>query len=1098
MPDTFSDYQVLEYTSPIRHYVYEVNGPKSLPLINRVLKDEVEGTVRFSQSEKGKRLLYRWEIQDVPRMYEEPAMPALYRVVQRLLVSTVEDWEAISKWYWNLSEPHFATTPAIRKKTAELTNGLDDNDAKIRAIFTWVSQEIRYMGITVEEEAPGYEPHDAAMTFENRHGVCRDKAALLVAMLREAGLDAFPVLIHTGPKKDTEVPQPYFNHAVTAVLREDGSYTLMDSTDENTRELFPAYLCDKSYLVARPDGDGLRVSPIVPAEENMMRLQTRAEVNSEGTLTGSCVMHFDGINDNAYRGYFSRLKPEEREEYLNGVIKAVAPGSVLKGVVIEPENMLDTETPLRMELKFEAKNLPIRQGEMTLLPLPRIGARVGMVNFILGNLGLEKRKYPLLTHYACGVEEDLELQVAPELGRCLSLPEYPELDRETHAWKRSLSQEEDKLHSRGVFKIKAVELDPDAYLQLKKDLKEMEYQGRKKIILEEAAGGEGPAFSEKGDVLTLKKEITFELEDGRNWVRTDKVEKKILTYKGKKENSEIQLSYNPVWEDVEIVKATVEKDGVVKEVSDQEINLMDAGWVGSAPRYPAGKTLVASLPGVEEGAIVRYTIRRTYRDQPFFSLMAVFRESDPLREKILRLKMPESLEMSHWLNDADDPLPYLADAPDVKESIQETGEQVEKVWTIENQSGVKLEDDTPPWWIYNPALLLSTADLDNLAEEVHDALLKKAAPAEAVSTTTLALLDGVESRDEKIRTIRDFVARKIRAAGPGLYDLPLSALTAAPQTLVDGYGNDPDRAILLYAMLEAAGLKPRFVLTGGLPLEDTLQEILLDHPQSHSFGKVLVLVQGEEFPIYLNDTNQYDALGVCGYADYPALKLPSGRVWFIEVDEPFKNRQESYYRVEIDAEGEALITREVTYYGEAFGQKNRFFEELPPEERNRFFQESVAAVSQSARAERELITEFAEYPGREAFTVRVPRYAVVDLPFLYGSLPGVIQRPLFLRSDERTYPYYYGSYHYQEATVELLFPEEFSEALIHPRSQEWELPEGGGHFFQEWEKEDDSITYYQEWEREPSLVPATDWLELLDLQRELSHPARQHYLLKRP
>jgi len=42
--------------------------------------------------------------------------------------------------------------------------------------------------------------------------VCRDKAALLVAMLRKAGLPAYPVLVNYGEKKDQDVPNPFFNH----------------------------------------------------------------------------------------------------------------------------------------------------------------------------------------------------------------------------------------------------------------------------------------------------------------------------------------------------------------------------------------------------------------------------------------------------------------------------------------------------------------------------------------------------------------------------------------------------------------------------------------------------------------------------------------------------------------------------------------------------------------------------------------------------------------------------------------------------------------------------------------------------------------------
>ncbi len=112
-----------------------------------------------------------------------------------------------------------------------------------------------------------------SMTFERKAGICRDKAALLVAMLRIAGFESYPVLIMNGPKKDAEVPQPFFNHAISCVRNPDGTYLLMDATDENTKELCPAYLNDQSYVVASQKGETLHTSPIIPAEQNMVDIR---------------------------------------------------------------------------------------------------------------------------------------------------------------------------------------------------------------------------------------------------------------------------------------------------------------------------------------------------------------------------------------------------------------------------------------------------------------------------------------------------------------------------------------------------------------------------------------------------------------------------------------------------------------------------------------------------------------------------------------------------------------------------------------------------------------------------------------------------------
>ena len=56
---------------------------------------------------------------------------------------------------------------------------------------------------------------------------------------------------------------------------------------------------------------------------------------------------------------------------------------------------------------------------------------------------------------------------------------------------------------------------------------------------------------------------------------------------------------------------------------------MDAEWAGSAPRYPAAKTLVVSLPGVEVGSVIEYKVKRVCKDRPFFAARVAFRGTGP-------------------------------------------------------------------------------------------------------------------------------------------------------------------------------------------------------------------------------------------------------------------------------------------------------------------------------------------------------------------------------------------------------------------------------------------------------------------------------------
>jgi transglutaminase-like putative cysteine protease len=321
MAHQWSDFIPLEGTDPIVGFRVTVIAPKTKPLRSIALKDEIPGTVSYLKTVEDSHIVYQWVARDVPMAFAEPEMPPLYTQAQRLLVSTISDWKTISRWYWNLSRPHLdKTSPEMLKTVRKLTGGKKGQQERIESIFFWVSQKVRYLGITAETEAPGYEPHPVSMTFERRAGVCSDKAGLLVAMVRLAGFDAYQVLTMNGPKKDPEVPQPFFNHAIACVKMRDGSYLLMDPTNENTKDLFPAYLNNQSYVVATPKGETLLTSPITPAEKNLLRAVTSGKLDGTGMLRGTTTIAFNGINDNAYRGYFSRISEAERKLFFERIL----------------------------------------------------------------------------------------------------------------------------------------------------------------------------------------------------------------------------------------------------------------------------------------------------------------------------------------------------------------------------------------------------------------------------------------------------------------------------------------------------------------------------------------------------------------------------------------------------------------------------------------------------------------------------------------------------------------------------------------------------------------------------------------------------------
>jgi hypothetical protein len=1011
VPGSFSDLILFESTSPILHKKYTLTGPASLPLARMAVRDKVGTTLTHTQKRVGDEIVHVWEGRDIPQAFPEPDMPSFHTVAQRVLVSTIPHWEWISRWYWQLSKPHLdQVTPAMQEKVRELVDGLDDPMERIQAIFTWVSQEIRYLGLTLETTAPGYEPHPVSMTFDRRAGVCRDKAALLVSMLRLAGFDAYPVLIMSGPQKDPEIPLPFFNHAVSCVRLDNGHMVLMDSTDEHTRDLFPPYLNNCSYLVATPEGDSLRTSPIVPARENMLYIKTSGELHEDGGLNATSVLTFNGINDSAYRGFFARSPREKQRAYFENVLKKGYPGARLLAMKVSPDNIMDTSGTLTVRLDFQMDRFLTGKQETHMLPSLFLGRHVGVARMLIDKMGLKKRRYPLFTQYACGVDERVRIHLGDTVGPLLSAPDpVTEQSRETD-FTRLFTLQDGNLVARHLFTLNLPEYSPAQYLALQKSLARQEIYERSRCLFaapKEESDMAAWYGSFNPDAVVLHHDVDVRVSNDHAWVRRDHVRTKILTYAGKKKNSEIRVDFTPAHEQVRLVNATVTgRDGTVKTIEPQEINLMDAPWVGEAPMYPAAKTLVAGLPGVEQGSVIDYTLERVVKQGDFFAMKEVMSGEYPVVHKTVRIQLPDTLKVRafaadqgwglarHWVREP---------RKIIEQSRHARDGRVTYTFTVRHVAPVVQENDLPPAYAFQPVVALTSKTWPEVAANLGRLLEDAARQGQQAAVTARKLVAHAADDLEKIRLIRDFVSRNILLKGPGTDTYPMEATFGADRVVHAGYGCSADRATVLYAMLKAAGFEPSFVIAGNAPSVPALQEFMREYVARDWLDQVLVRVRVGEGTIYLNDTDEYAALGSTALQGRAGLELPSGRLTTIMAAKGRGDALDVDYVLDLKANGDALVTRTRVFRGTMYNTYHRMLAEMSPEMAARYRQEQTGTISLNGVMTR-YEEDFASYPGKEVLAVQVPAMGIRQGKFLYVDLPGMIRDIAGVDGRTRTNP----------------------------------------------------------------------------------------------
>jgi Flp pilus assembly protein TadD len=338
MADYFGDLQAIAETVPKRLWEYTLIAPKSRPIYSNTPR--APGLSR-EVKESGDERVYSFSARDVAPIDAEPAMPGLTEVAPYLHVSTYASWDDVGAWYWRLVAEQLQGDEELTRAARAVVKPGDDERARVRAIHGLVVGGTRYVGL--EFGIHGFKPYKVTQVLERRFGDCKDKASLLVAMLREVGVDAELVLVRTrrGGALDREPASlAPFDHAIAYVPKLD---LYLDGTAEfsGTAEL-PSQ--DQGVMVLRvgPRGARLAETPVLPSTENRVERRWRVELAADGDARVDEELRIRGQAAADWREHYQT--PGERRERYGRVWEERNPGARL--VSLDMPGIEDREAPV--------------------------------------------------------------------------------------------------------------------------------------------------------------------------------------------------------------------------------------------------------------------------------------------------------------------------------------------------------------------------------------------------------------------------------------------------------------------------------------------------------------------------------------------------------------------------------------------------------------------------------------------------------------------------------------------------------------------------------------------------------------------------------
>lgn len=256
----------------------------------------------------GDRTIVAYDLTNVAAMEDsQGATPVDWVWTPLLGIATGASWAAIAADYRALVEAKLAAPVTVPPDLIAATPR-----ATVDRILAWLHGRVRYTGIELSQSA--IVPFTPAETLARGFGDCKDKATLLVALLRAAKIPADVALLSTGPGLDVDVALPGmgpFDHAIVRA-RVDGKDLWIDATEE----LLPAGQLPvrdqgRRALIIAAGTKALTTTPQSAPADNLVREVRTFHLSEHGPASVTEVSEERGLWSDNLRGFVRNTTKDE-------------------------------------------------------------------------------------------------------------------------------------------------------------------------------------------------------------------------------------------------------------------------------------------------------------------------------------------------------------------------------------------------------------------------------------------------------------------------------------------------------------------------------------------------------------------------------------------------------------------------------------------------------------------------------------------------------------------------------------------------------------------------------------------------------------------
>jgi len=479
---TYPNWRIQDYAASVQEASFTISLPAGMRFFHRALNIELTPEVKKSQD----REFYTWSVRNLPAIPSEPNAPSRSAVLPALLTApdqfqwgayqgSMASWKDYGIFMHELFKGRDVLPESVRQEVRRIATEAGEGRSRINALYRYLQTNMRY--VSVQLGIGGWQPFDAQYVSEKKYGDCKALTNFMKAVLKEAGIEAYPALIYSG-RLDYDVEEdfmtPTFNHVILYVPSED--YWLECTSNDFPPNYVGQSNSGRNALLIKPTGGELKRTPELSSESNLETHRVVVEINPEGSARVEVRANHTGADHEQWRYMMHGLSHEEAAKNL--IQNSSLPSFSLVKLEIEAAKDRPESSAVYVA---QVSRYATKAGKRFFVPLNAVTA--------YGNVpsALETRRHPVVIQRGYTERDEITLQM-PVGYQIESTPDaVTELKTEFGSYRLEFERdaEQNKLVCKRELVVKAGTWPADRYTEYRDFFKQVaKSDGMKAVLVE--------------------------------------------------------------------------------------------------------------------------------------------------------------------------------------------------------------------------------------------------------------------------------------------------------------------------------------------------------------------------------------------------------------------------------------------------------------------------------------------------------------------------------------------------------------------------------------------------------------------------------------